>query len=105
MGFLPQIDKPKIQENGLIVGALFECPPVYGNRQIGATGPGVDDAQIAQRGNIVRFLAKNGLESSLRSLIVFHRESLGRAVEDYPGRFGRLQKECAQTKIRGTLHT
>ena len=94
MGLLPEVDKPEVQQDRLVVRADLERPPVDSDRLIGAVGAGVDHAEIAERRDVVRLLAENGLESPFRGLVVPCRERPYGPIEDFLRRLGGTEKKA-----------
>ena len=104
MGLLLEVDQPEVQQNCLVVRADLERPPVDGDRLIGAVGAGIDHAEIAERGDMVRLFAENGLEPAFGRLVIPCRERPGGLVENLLRRLGGTEKKGAQAQTRTVPH-
>jgi len=102
---LPEVDKPKVEENCLVVGAHLQGPFVDGDGLIGAAGARVDDAEIAERRDVSGLLAEYRLEPALRSLGIPGGQGFYGSVEDLLRRIGGSEHAGAETQARGELHS
>ena len=104
MGLLLEIDKPEVQQNCLVVGADFERPAVDGDGLIGTAGTGIDHAEIAKRGDMIRLFAENRLEPAFGTLVIPCRERPRGIVENLLRRLGGTEKKGAQAQTRTVPH-
>ena len=88
MRLLPEIDKTEVQEDGLVIRAHLQSTAVHDYRPVRALGTRVDHAEITECGYVAWLLAENGLEPSLRGLVLSGPEGPHRPIEGFFRRLG-----------------